>query len=257
MAHPRLEPNTVLLTHQMPIDYETDNSFTAPINWMYAPEYTRADLPYMLLYTEKRIGGATLPALEKGIHHLPLPHGGFPQFHLASRRHLHAAQRMPARARPQSRRCKSPTRANPTFPDSSHPAFGSHRALFQIRINPPTDVLPEPEHEWCYFFTKAELAQQQGDYEQVVALGDEAMSKLGYTRRTRMSGWSSSKSYALTGELQNRRRPVPRDVRNRTPEPAAGCAMFGSRFRQKVPKEAGMKSNLQSCRSIAIHNVSA
>src|SRR5690606_38433131 len=55
------------LTHQMPIDYETDLSFTAPINWMYAPDYVRSDLPYMLLYTEKRIGGVTLPALEKDI----------------------------------------------------------------------------------------------------------------------------------------------------------------------------------------------
>ena len=64
---PALEPKTVLLTHQMPIDYETDLSFTAPINWMYAPNFTRADLPYMLLYTEKRVGGSTLPALEKGI----------------------------------------------------------------------------------------------------------------------------------------------------------------------------------------------
>ncbi|MDP4029371.1 MAG: hypothetical protein Q8P42_10480, partial [Gallionella sp.] len=64
---PALEPNTVLLTHQMPIDYETDLSFTAPINWIYAPEYTRSDLPYMLLYTEKRLGGPTLPALEPGI----------------------------------------------------------------------------------------------------------------------------------------------------------------------------------------------
>ncbi len=60
---PALKTNTILLTHQMPIDYETDASFTAPINWMYAPNYTRSDLPYLMLYTEKRVGGGTLPAL--------------------------------------------------------------------------------------------------------------------------------------------------------------------------------------------------
>src|SRR5690606_31657954 len=64
---PALEKNTVLLTHEMPIDYETDLAFTAPINWMYAPNYTRSDLPYILLYTEKRIAGPTLPALEKDV----------------------------------------------------------------------------------------------------------------------------------------------------------------------------------------------
>src|SRR5688500_7588999 len=60
-----MKPNTALLTHQLPIDYETDLSFTAPINWMYAPDYQRSDLPYALLYTEKRLGGTALPSLEK------------------------------------------------------------------------------------------------------------------------------------------------------------------------------------------------
>ena len=62
---PALEPNTVLLTDQMPIDYETDISFTAPINWMYAPEYTRADLPYLMLYTEKRLADPPCPRLNQ------------------------------------------------------------------------------------------------------------------------------------------------------------------------------------------------
>src|SRR5688572_6112324 len=67
---PAMKPSTALLTHQLPIDYETDLSFTAPLNWMYAPEYPRSspveqqsDLPYALLYTEKRLGGSSLPSL--------------------------------------------------------------------------------------------------------------------------------------------------------------------------------------------------
>ncbi|HUE99607.1 MAG TPA: hypothetical protein VMN99_10160, partial [Anaerolineales bacterium] len=68
---PAMKPNTALLTHQLPIDYETDLSFTAPINWMYAPDYERSspvdersNLPYVLLYTEKRLGGGSLPSLK-------------------------------------------------------------------------------------------------------------------------------------------------------------------------------------------------
>ena len=38
---------------------------------------------------------------------------------------------------------------------------------------------PEPKHEWCYYFTKAELAQQMGDIQKVISLGNEAIS-LGY-----------------------------------------------------------------------------
>jgi hypothetical protein len=40
---------------------------------------------------------------------------------------------------------------------------------------PPENVLgPEPPHDWCYYFEKADLARQQGDWQTVVALGDQA-----------------------------------------------------------------------------------
>jgi tetratricopeptide (TPR) repeat protein len=60
---------------------------------------------------------------------------------------------------------------------------------------------PEPKHEWCYYFTKAELAQQTGDYQKVIALGNEAVS-LGY-RPTDGNEWLVFiKAYALTGDFQ-------------------------------------------------------
>jgi hypothetical protein len=33
---------------------------------------------------------------------------------------------------------------------------------------------PEPEHGWCYYFQKAELAHQFGDWDEVVQLGEQA-----------------------------------------------------------------------------------
>jgi hypothetical protein len=39
--------------------------------------------------------------------------------------------------------------------------------------------LSEPAHTWCYYFAKAELARQQGDWNQVIDFIDEARS-LGY-----------------------------------------------------------------------------
>ncbi len=35
----------------------------------------------------------------------------------------------------------------------------------------------EPTHGWCYFYQKAELARQQGDWDSVAALGEEAASQ--------------------------------------------------------------------------------
>ncbi len=63
---PGLEPGTVILTHELPLRFETDMGLTAPLNWIYAPEYSGGELPYALLYTRTRQGGATLSALEPG-----------------------------------------------------------------------------------------------------------------------------------------------------------------------------------------------
>jgi len=63
---PALKPNTAIITLQMPLDYETDLSMTAAINWIYAAEIHPPDLPYALLYSEKRLGGEVLPDLKPG-----------------------------------------------------------------------------------------------------------------------------------------------------------------------------------------------
>lgn len=198
---PALEPNTLLLTHQMPIDYETDNSFTAPINWMYAPNYTRADLPYMLLYTEKRIGGATLPALEKGI---PITYP-YRTVNFKSSTSQAVVIYMP---RNGCLRVLDPDRGDEvTY--SREPAVLTQAIplsdLSRIIPNPETPAVPmffpEPAHEWCYFFTKAELAQQQGDYEQVTALGNEAIS-LGYSAQDPNEWLVFIEAYALMDHLQ-------------------------------------------------------
>ncbi len=40
---------------------------------------------------------------------------------------------------------------------------------------PPRDLFgKEPEHSWCYFFEKADLARQFGDWKSVAMLGDQA-----------------------------------------------------------------------------------
>jgi hypothetical protein len=42
---------------------------------------------------------------------------------------------------------------------------------------PETLFGPEPEHGWCYYYEKAALARQRGDWEEVLRLADEAHSK--------------------------------------------------------------------------------
>ncbi len=174
---PALKPNTVLLTHQMPIDYETDLSFTAPINWIYADRITPPNLPYALLYTEKRIGGPTLPslALDTNISF------AYRTVNFNGSTSQAVVIYMPANG---CLRVLDPSRGDAeiysNLPDSLTNAIPISDPS-RITTDPataasPTFLFDEPEHTWCYYFTKAELASQIGDYEKVVALGKEAIT---------------------------------------------------------------------------------
>ncbi|MBC7876848.1 MAG: hypothetical protein H7Y59_06710, partial [Anaerolineales bacterium] len=202
---PALEPNTVILTDQMPIDYETDLSFTAPINWMYAPEYTRADLPYMLLYTEKRLGGPTLPALEPHIK-VTYPYRTVTFNGSTS----------------QAIVIYMPTNGCLRVLDPSHGDKEIYAKLAKvltdaISLSDPSRIITntnvyatpmffsEPKHEWCYYFAKAELAQQVGDYQTVVSLGNEAIS-LGYKPTDQNEWLIFIEASALMGDIETAKR---------------------------------------------------
>lgn len=172
---PALEPNTVLLTYQMPIDYETDLSFTAPINWMYAPDFTRADLPYILLYTEKRLGGSTLPSLEKGspitYPYRTVDFNGSTSnavvIHMPQNGCLHVLDPNRSDAKIYSQLPEDLINAIPLSDPSRIIADAAQPAKPMF--------FPEPKQGWCYYFTKAELASQQDDYQTAANLGREAL----------------------------------------------------------------------------------
>ncbi len=198
---PAMQPSTVLLTDQMPIDYETDLSFTAPINWMYAPDYTRSDLPYMLLYTEKRIGGGTLPSLEPNVQ-IFYP---YRTVNFESTTSNAITIYMP---RNGCLRVLDPARGDKqTYAKLDAVLTNAIPISDPSRIITATDspAIPmffsEPEHEWCYYFTKAELAQQQGDYEEVVFLGNEAISS-GFKPQDQNEWLVFIDGYARVGDLK-------------------------------------------------------
>jgi hypothetical protein len=174
---PGLEAGTVLLTHQMPVDYETDLSFTAPINWMYAPDFAATDLPFALLYTEKRLGGPTLPALEPDVA-INFPYRTVVFSGNTSRA---VVIYMPANG------CLRVL--DPTLGDTETYARESPYLVEAIALSDPSRILadpavparpvffPETRQTWCFFYTRAELARQMNAWDDIVALEKEAASK--------------------------------------------------------------------------------
>ena len=197
---PTLEPNTLLFTHQMPIDYETDLSFTAPINWMYAPEYTRADLPYMLLYTEKRLGGSTLPALEKNVEifypYRTVNFNGNTSQSVVIYKPQHGCLRV---IDPNT----SASELYTGFPEELTKVIPLSDPS---RITPETEspavpmFFPEPEHGWCYYLAKAEIALSVNDFESAAAFADEAI-KPGLSPEDPREWLVYVRSYALSGRF--------------------------------------------------------
>jgi hypothetical protein len=161
----------------MPIDYETDLSFTAPINWMYAPDFAPPNLPYALLYTEKRLGGSTLPSLEPNTPiHFPyrtVDFRGNTSQAVVIYKPANGCLRVldPARGDADIY-ANLPSELTDAIPLSSYS---------QIITNPEQPAFPfflfvGPEHTWCYYFTRAELAYQMNDFATVVSLQKAAES---------------------------------------------------------------------------------
>ncbi len=197
---PALEPNTLLLTDQMPIDYETDLSFTAPINWMYAPNFTRADLPYMLLYTEKRLGGSTLPSLEKDVE-IFYPYRTV-NFNSNTSNALVVYKPQHGCLRVFDPNISSPE-LYADFPEDLTkvvPLSDPSRIIPSPINSAAPPFFPEPGHDWCYHLAKAELGLSTGDFESAASYADDAI-KLGLRPDDPREWLAFVKAYALSGQV--------------------------------------------------------
>jgi hypothetical protein len=200
---PGLEPGTVILTHELPLRYETDMGLTAPLNWIYAPEYGGGELPYALLYTRTRLGGASLPALESG-HPISFEYrtvdfkGSTSQavtIFVPPNACLHVLDSVYAGGDTYERQ--------PRFLNDAIPL--SNPSLIITDAEPPEMPVSlfgsEPLHDWCYYFEKAELARQVGNWERVVELGDEAHAQ-GFVPGDALEWLPFIEGYVLTGDYQ-------------------------------------------------------
>ncbi|MCJ7723515.1 MAG: hypothetical protein MUP03_05225 [Anaerolineales bacterium] len=175
---PSMQPDTLILTHQLPLDYETDLSFTAPLNWIYAPNVIPHKLPYVLLYTEIRLRGPILPRLKPGIpvtvqYRTVSYHGSTSNalvIYVPSSGCLRVMDPIYANRKVYEKESKFLTYAIPL----SNP---SRILVDAIPPNLPRSLFgDEPAHTWCYYYEKTELARQKGDWSNVVALGEEALT---------------------------------------------------------------------------------
>jgi hypothetical protein len=176
---PGLEEGTALLANELPTTYSTDNSLTAPLNWIYAPEFSGGELPFYLFYVDLRFGGQGFPLDFESLtrdDYLFYPFTGSlddvlvlynqpPSCTRVLSFDLH--QQFPG----------LPPEILAVLPYSNGSRIKASDA--NTADIPPFFPAVSRNGSWCYYFESADLARQRGDWEQVAAFGDMAF-QIGY-----------------------------------------------------------------------------
>lgn len=229
---PSLPPGTAIVAQQMPLDYETDLSMTAAVNWMYAQRVQPPDLPYALVYSEKRLGGVVLPDLGAGTAiYLPFRTMEF----LGNTSRVVVIYVPPTGCLRVLDPALDDQATYSRFPASvtapialSRPDLIETGAPARLLPNPPFGS--EPPHTWCYFYEKAELARQIHDWDAVAAFGAEATAA-GSGPRDAFEWLPFIEGYARTGRLSTAAQ-ISRDAWDQDPRLHRGLCVLWSRLRQ-------------------------
>lgn len=169
---PGLKLNTLVLINEQ-LFYYADNSISAPLNWIYAPENHSDRIDYVLFYPTNRLGHS-LPSLEKNI---PIQYD-----YIAGRFTGNTSQVVAFYYDPPAclRLLEPEIDANNRFiSEESHMREAAalsnpEQILASASAIMPAIYYPEPAPAWCYYFEKADLARQFGHWEEVAKLGDTA-----------------------------------------------------------------------------------
>ena len=169
---PGIKPNTLVLMNEK-LFLNADNSISAPLNWIYAPYNISDRIDYVLFYPTNRIPGA-IPALEPNI---PVHYD-----YLAGKFDGNTSQALAFYFNPPAcLRLLEPDidGDNHFILDGSMMREASAISNADMIVTEQTAVMPaiygpEPEHGWCYYFQKADLARQFGNWDEVAELGDIA-----------------------------------------------------------------------------------
>ena len=171
---PALQQRTLLLTNDLPSLFVSDNSITAPVNWIYAPDYHSGVMPYYVFYPSVRLG-TSLPGFTTGLM--------IEKDYLSAKFFGNTAWTLTLYFNPSScLRVLNPELdpGNTTLPELMRQAARISTLDRIIPIESPT--LPENifgselDHGWCYFYEKADLYAQFQDWPQVVELGAQAFA---------------------------------------------------------------------------------
>ena len=177
---PQLESGTILLTANFPLKYYSDNSLTAPLNWTYNQDSSSNELNYLFYYTDVRLKTGSLPSLSKNIE----INRGYRSFYFdGSTNNVLVIRYKP----PGCLQILDPIYTNAgVIPNLSQmeadqiPLSNLNQIITNPEKagNPPLHIFSiKEELNWCYFFEKADLARQMGEWNTIIQIQNQVTSK--------------------------------------------------------------------------------
>lgn len=168
---PGLEKNTMVLVNEE-LEYYADNSLSAALNWIYSPDNHSDNMDYVLFYPTNRESlslelktPVTFDFLAGTFDGNTSQAAVFYYSPPGCLRLLDPQIDSRNRLIPQETLLRDAALLSSTAPILSKPL-----------ARMPEIYGPEPAHNWCYYFEKADLARQQGDWKTVARLGDVAFA---------------------------------------------------------------------------------
>jgi hypothetical protein len=170
---PGLQPNTSILIDDPPLLLPNDYALAAPVNFVYDPKHSSAQVNYWAFDLSRDLG-EKIPQLAEDVQVKRMANSlsfeGSTSNSLVIWFSPPSCLRIVDPDRDEIVRLSPLTRV-------AQPLSNLDRILTNpgSQARPAADIFgPEPEHRWCYYFEKADLARQMGNWQEVAQLGDEA-----------------------------------------------------------------------------------
>jgi len=172
---PGLVPGTTLVLDNSPFNFHTDKFLVPTLNETYTPDNDLLELPYSL-HEFYKLWGSVIPS-DQPVKTVTWKYGTLSFTGEAS------GLLMIAYEPPGCLRLLGPGDGSQMlFSQDFRDGLADSR-LERVLVAPESPARPpdylglEPTNTWCYYFEKADLARQAGDWDNVVRLGDEARKK--------------------------------------------------------------------------------
>ncbi len=176
---PGLQPGTTVLVSDLPFTYSNGYALTAPLNWMYAPQNSSYEMSYVFYDARLYLTAADLQASS-----------GKPAIPIAVENRMLSFQGSTSKAvfvvfRPPGCLIVIDPAIHGSLPEKPR-LFRELLPLSDLDLidsssgdpaRPPAYFFgPQPDPGWCYYYEKADLARQLGDWRQVVEIGNQVFS---------------------------------------------------------------------------------